>query len=181
MAIAPYPTHLISHWQFADGMDITIRPIRPEDAELDQRFIRGLSDESRYFRFMEAIHELPETLLASLTQIDYGREMALVALTRDKDRDQDQETALGVARYVINPDGNSCNFALAVADNVRGKGLGGKLMTSLMEAARAQGLKEIEGLVLSNNDRMLGLLHRLGFSIKPAVEDHGLTNVSKRL
>ncbi len=173
MAIAPYPTHLISHWQFADGMDITIRPIRPEDAELDQRFIRGLSDESRYFRFMEAIHELPQTLLASLTQIDYGCEMALVALTRDKDRDQDQETALGVARYVINPDGNSCNFALAVADNVRGKGLGRKLMTSLMEAARAQGLKEIEGLVLSNNDRMLGLMHRLGFSIKSAEDNHG--------
>ena len=181
MAIAPYPTHLVSHWQFADGMDITIRPIRPEDAELDQRFIRGLSDESRYFRFMEAIHELPQTLLASLTQIDYGCEMALVALTPDRDRDQDRETALGVARYVINPDGNSCNFALAVADNVRGKGLGRKLMTSLMEAARAQGLKEIEGLVLSNNDRMLGLMHRLGFSIKSAEEDHGLTKVNKRL
>ncbi|SFH57168.1 acetyltransferase [Nitrosospira sp. Nsp14] len=181
MAIAPYPTHLVSHWQFADGMDITIRPIRPEDAELDQRFIRGLSDESRYFRFMEAIHELPQTLLASLTQIDYGCEMALVALTPDKDRDQDRETALGVARYVINPDGNSCNFALAVADNVRGKGLGRKLMTSLMEAARAQGLKEIEGLVLSNNDRMLGLMHRLGFSIKSAEDNHGLMKVSKPL
>jgi len=181
MAIAPYPTHLISHWQFADGMEITIRPIRPEDAELDQRFIRGLSDESRYFRFMETIHELPETLLASLTQIDYGCEMALVALTPDKDRDQDRETALGVARYVINPDGNSCNFALAVADNVRGKGLGRKLMTSLMEAARAQGLKEIEGLVLSNNDRMLGLMHGLGFSIKPAEDNHGLMKVSKPL
>ena len=94
MAIAPYPTHLVSHWQFADGMDITIRPIRPEDAELDQRFIRGLSDESRYFRFMEAIHELPQTLLASLTQIDYGCEMALVALTPDKDRDQDQRNGI---------------------------------------------------------------------------------------
>lgn len=94
MAIAPYPTHLVSHWQLADGTDITIRPIRPEDGELDQRFIRGLSDESRYFRFMDAMHKLPETLLASLTQIDHGREMVLVAITQDKD----QEIALGVAR-----------------------------------------------------------------------------------
>jgi len=177
MAIAPYPTHLVSHWQFADGMDITIRPIRPEDAELDHRFIRGLSDESKYFRFMESMHELPEMLLASLTQIDYGREMALIALTQDKK----QETALGVARYVINPDATSCNFALAVADNIAGKGLGGKLMTSLMRAAREQGLKEIEGSVLNTNHRMLNLMNDMGFVIKPAEDNHGLMKVSKSL
>lgn len=177
MAIAPYPTHLVGRWQLADGTDITVRPIRPEDAELDQRFIRGLSDESRYFRFMEAMRELPETLLASLTQIDYGREMALIAVTRDKD----QEIALGVARYVINPDGNSCNFALAVADDVAGKGLGTKLMVSLMRAAQEQGLKEIEGSVLTNNHRMLDLMNGLGFAIKRAEDDHGLTKVSKLL
>lgn len=177
IAIAPYPTHLVSHWQLADGMDILIRPIRPEDAELDQRFIRGLSDESRYFRFMESIHELPETLLASLTQIDYGREMALIALAQDKK----QETALGVARYGINPDGNSCNFALAVADSIAGKGLGGKLMTSLMGAAREQGLKEIEGSVLNTNHRMLNLMNDMGFVIKPAEDNHGLMKVSRQL
>jgi acetyltransferase len=177
MAIAPYPTHLVAHWQLADGMDILIRPIRPEDAELDQRFIRGLSDESRYFRFMESIHELPETLLASLTQIDYGREMALIALAQDKK----QETALGVARYGINPDGNSCSFALAVAESIAGKGLGGKLMVSLMRAAREQGLKEIEGSVLNTNHRMLELMNGLGFVIKPAEDNHGLMKVSKPL
>ena len=177
LAISPYPTHLVSHWQFSDGMDITIRPVRPEDAELDQRFIRGLSDESRYFRFMDTMHELPETLLASLTQIDYGREMALIALTGDKDHD----TALGVARYAINPDGNSCNFALAVADNIAGKGLGGKLMISLMGAAREQGLKEIEGSVLNNNHCMLNLMRDLGFALKTDEDDHRLMRVSKSL
>lgn len=177
MAIAPYPTHLVNHWQLADGTDIIIRPIRPEDAELDQRFIRGLSKESRYFRFMQAMQELPETLLASLTQIDYGREMALIAVTQDKGH----EAALGVARYVINPDGRSCNFALAVADNIAGKGLGGKLMVSLMAAAREQGLKEIEGSVLNNNHRMLQFMVDLGFAIEPDKEDHGLMKVSKVL
>jgi acetyltransferase len=126
---------------------------------------------------MDAIHELPETLLASLTQIDYGCEMALIALAQDKK----QETVLGLARYAINPDGNSCNFALAVADNVAGKGLGGKLMISLMRAAREQGLKEIEGSVLNNNYRMLDLMKGLGFVIKPAEDDHGLMKVSKPL
>lgn len=177
MAIAPYPAHLVSQWQLADGMDITVRPLRPEDAELDQRFIRGLSDESRYFRFMNSMQEVPEILLASLTQIDYGREMALIAVSRDKRR----ETALGVARYVINPDGRSCNFALAVADSVAGKGLGGKLMVSLMAAAREQGLKEIEGSVLHNNHRMLKLMTDLGFSVRPAENDPQLRKVSKLL
>ena len=103
--------------------------------------------------------------------------MALIAVTRDKGH----ETALGVARYVINPDGSSCNFALAVADHVAGKGLGGKLMVSLMAAAREQGLKEIEGSVLSNNHRMLKLMSDLGFSVKPDEDDHKLMRVSKLL
>jgi Acyl-CoA synthetase (NDP forming) len=177
MAIAPYPTHLVSHWQLADGRDITIRPIRPEDAELDQRFIRGLSDKSRYFRFMGAVHELPETLLASLTQIDYGREMALIAVTENKG----QEAALGVVRYIVNPDGSSCSFALAVADDIAGKGLGRKLMISIMDAARGQGLREIEGVVLNSNHRMLRLMNRLGFDIQPGENDSGCMKVSKLL
>ncbi|HEX8873479.1 MAG TPA: GNAT family N-acetyltransferase, partial [Nitrosospira sp.] len=177
MAISPYPVHLIRQWQLADGTDITIRPIRPEDAELDQNFVRRLSEESRYFRFMDTMHELPETLLVSLTQIDYGREIALIAVTQEKGR----EVALGVARYTINPDGNSCDFALAIADNITGKGLGQKLMISLMEAAREQGLKEIGGSVLHNNHRMLKLMNRLGFTIRGSGDNENTMKVSKLL
>ncbi|MBA2659375.1 MAG: bifunctional acetate--CoA ligase family protein/GNAT family N-acetyltransferase [Nitrosospira sp.] len=177
MAICPYPTQLVSRWQLADGTDIIIRPVRPEDAELEQRFIRELSEESKYFRFMNIMHELSDTTLISLTQIDYSREMALIAVTQE----QDKEIALGVARYVLNPDGSSCNFALVVADNVAGKGLGQKLMISLMEAARAQGLKTIEGEVLNSNRNMLKLMNRLGFSIKTSEADHGIMEVSKPL
>ncbi len=176
MAICPYPTQLIRHWQLADGTDITIRPVRPEDAELDQRFVRELSEESKYFRFMNIMHELSETMLVSLTQIDYSREMALIAVTQE----QDKEIALGVARYAVNPDGASCNFALVVADNVTGKGLGQKLLISLMEAAREQGLKTIEGEVLNNNHNMLRLMNRLGFSTE-TTEDQRIMKVTKRL
>ncbi|MDO8293878.1 MAG: GNAT family N-acetyltransferase, partial [Gallionella sp.] len=177
MAIYPYPTHLVSQWQLADGTDITIRPIRPEDAELVQAFVRGLSEESRYFRFMNSMHELTETMLVRFTQIDYSREMALVAVAAE----HEQEVELGVARYAINPDGDTCEFALVVADNMQGKGLGQKLMVALMEAARAKGLSVIEGEVLNNNHKMLKLMTRLGFAIKASDEDQGIMKVSKAL
>lgn len=174
MAIHPYPAHLISHWQLANGTDITIRPIRPEDAELVQNFVRGLSEESKYFRFMNSMQELTETMLVRFTQIDYSREIALIAVTEI----QNKETELGVARFAINPDGDSCEFAVVVADNMTGKGLGQKLMVSLMEAARSKGLKSIEGEVLNNNHNMLKLMNRLGFSCKTSEEDISVIKVS---
>lgn len=177
MAIYPYPAHLVSQWQLADGTDITIRPIRPEDAELVQEFVRGLSDESKYFRFMNSLHELTETMLVRFTQIDYSREMALIAVTVDQNR----EIELGVARYAINPDGNSCEFALVITDSIQGKGLGQKLLVVLMETARAKGLKTIEGEVLSSNHNMLNLMNRLGFTVKTSEEDQGIMRVSKLL
>ncbi|MEQ1767728.1 MAG: acetate--CoA ligase family protein, partial [Methylotenera sp.] len=120
MAIYPYPTHLVSNWQLADGTDVVIRPIRPEDVWLVQDFVKNLSEEARYFRFMKSVEQLSETLLVRFTQIDYSREMALIAV---KD-EQGQEIELGVTRYAINPDGESCEFALVVADSMRGTGLG---------------------------------------------------------
>lgn len=177
MAIYPYPTHLVSHWQLADGTDITIRPIRPEDAEVEQKFVHDLSEESRYFRFMRSVQELTPDMLARFTQIDYCREMALIAVTSDHGK----EIELGVTRFAINPDGESCEFALVVADSMRGKGLGQKLMSSLMDAARSKGLKIMEGEVLGNNRNMLKLMTRLGFEIETSPEDEGIKNVRKAL
>jgi acetyltransferase len=177
MAIYPYPTHLVSHWQLADGTDIVIRPIRPEDAELEQKFVHDLSEESRYFRFMRSVQELSPEMLSRFTQIDYSREMALIAVTHE----HGSEVELGVCRFAINPDGESCEFALVVADAMRGKGLGQKLMTALMDAARSKGLKTIEGEVLGNNRSMLKLMTRLGFSIETSPEDEGIKIVVKVL
>jgi len=177
MAIYPYPTQLVSQWQLADGTDITIHPIRPEDAELVQAFVRGLSEESKYFRYMNTMQELTEAMLVRFTQIDYSTEMALIAVTVE----QNKEILLGVARFSINPDGDSCEFALVIADPVQGKGLGQKLMVSLMEAARAKGLNSIEGEVLSNNHNMIKLMTRLGFTIKTSEGDQGIIKVSQSL
>ncbi|WP_292994599.1 bifunctional acetate--CoA ligase family protein/GNAT family N-acetyltransferase [Nitrosomonas sp.] len=177
MAIYPYPTHLISTWQLTDGRNITIRPIRPEDAEIEQAFVRGLSEEARYFRFMFSVQELSQTMLLRFTQIDYSREMALIAVTFE----QDKEIELGVARFAINPEGESCEFALVIADAMQGKGLGQKLMTALMDAARAKGLKVMAGEVLKTNANMLKLMNRLGFSVEDRLDDDNIKRVRKIL
>jgi acetyltransferase len=177
MAIYPYPTHLVSNWQLADGTDVVIRPIRPEDAELEQKFVRDLSAESRYFRFMNSVQELSESMLIRFTQIDYSREMALLAVTESRGK----EIELGVTRFAICPDGETCEFALVVADSMRGKGLGNKLMIALMDAARSKGMKVMEGEVLNNNASMLKLMKRLNFSIEASTEDDSVKIVRKIL
>jgi acetyltransferase len=177
MAIHPYPTHRVMRWQLPGGNDVTIRPIRPEDAELTQQFVRGLSEESRYFRFMDAVSELSPEMLARLTQIDYSREMALLALTRLGDEDVE----LGVARYSANPDGESCEFALVVGDAWQRQGLGHKLMSALMDAARAQGIKRMEGEVMQGNHAMLKLTQSLGFDSEIHPEDVGVRRVVRVL
>ncbi|CAG7857435.1 Peptidyl-lysine N-acetyltransferase Pat [biofilm metagenome] len=177
MAIYPYPTHLVKNVQLTDGTDIVIRPIRPEDAEIEQEFVRNLSEEPRYFRFMNSVQELSESMLARFTQIDYSREMALIAVTVQ----QGKEIELGVTRYTINPDGESCEFALVVADCMRGKGLGRLLMINLMDIARSKGLKIMEGDVLNNNHNMLKLMQRLDFTIVANPEDDTLKTVKKLL
>jgi len=182
MAIYPYPTHMVSKWQLADGTNIVIRPIRPEDAELVQAFVRDLSEESRYFRFMNSVQELSLAMLVRFTQIDYSREAALIAVSREDDEDlESKETELGVARYATNPDGESCEFAVVIADSMKGKGLGSKLMTALMDVARERGLKVMQGEVLSNNTHMLNLMKHLDFSIEPSPEDDSIKNVRKIL
>jgi acetyltransferase len=178
MAICPYPTYMVSNWQLADGTNITIRPIRPEDAKLVQDFVKNLSEESRYFRFMNSIQELSHEMLVRFTQIDYSREAALIAVTGDQ---FDQEIELGVARYSTNPDGESCEFALVIADSMNGKGLANKLMTALMEVAREKGFKSIQGEVLSNNSHMLKLMKHLNFEIETSPDDHHVKNVCKFL
>jgi len=182
MAIYPYPSHLVSNWQLSDGTNIVIRPIRPEDAELEQTFVRELSEESRYFRFMNSIQELSQAMLVRFTQIDYSREIALIAVTETHTRKADtKEIELGVARYATNPDGESCEFAIVIADDMHGRGLGSKLMTALMDAARERGLKVIQGEVLSQNSHMLKLMKNLNFTIETSKEDDSIKYVYKLL
>ncbi|CAK0772109.1 acetyltransferase [Gammaproteobacteria bacterium] len=177
MAIHPYPSHLTMQWQLPDGTDIIIRPIRPEDAEIEQEFVRGLSEESSFFRFMSILHELTPSMLARFTQIDYDREMALIAITKRSGK----EIEIGVSRYAINPDGESCEFALVVADAWQGRGIGAHLMGCLMGAARARGLKIMQGDILSNNTNMLKLVEIMGFTIESCEDELTMKKAMKIL
>jgi len=178
MAIHPYPAHLVQHWTLADDIRVTVRPIRPEDSEMVQEFVRSMSDESRYFRFMDTIRELSNSMLIRFTQIDYDREMALVATV---DGEDGKEVEIGVARYVTNPDGETVEFALAVADEWQKHGVGPRLMSTIIECAQARGYRAIVGDVLSNNDKMLNLMTHLGFAIHPHPEDSAVKRVIKPL
>ncbi len=173
----PYPVELVRSWTLRDGTRVVIRPIRPEDRQIESYFVRNLSDESRYFRFFNAVRDLSETALSRFTQVDYSREMALIALICENGR----ETEIGVARYVVNPHGRCCEFAIAVADAWQRKGIGSKLMHSLMDAARRRGLETMEGWVLSGNTRMLALADGLGFTIDASAGDPSLRHVVKNL
>jgi acetyltransferase len=178
MAIHPYPVHLIQEWQLPDGRTVTIRPIRPEDAELEQNFVKHMSDESKYYRFMDTIRELTQAMLVRFTQIDYDREMALVATIPGEDG---KDMQIGVARYVTNPDGESVEFALAVSDDWQKHGIGRKLMTALIESARMKGFRAVVGDVLALNSKMFRLMTSLGFTIHPHPEDPAVKRVVRPL
>ncbi|NOL49944.1 GNAT family N-acetyltransferase [Pelistega europaea] len=165
MAIYPYPDHLIEHHTFKDGREWTLRPIRPEDADQMQDFIRELSDESRYMRFVSMMKELSPKMLTRYTYVDYHKELALVATTtipNPENRGLPKEIIIGLAHYLRNADGVGAEYALVIADNWQGHGLGRKLMSKLLEEAKDQGLEYIEGVVLANNKPMLGLMTGLG-------------------
>ncbi len=177
MAIHPYPFHLESRCQLPDGRDIVIRPIRPEDAEIEDTFVRNLSPQSKYFRFMHAVQELTPEMLVRFTQIDYDREMAFVA-TIDNNG---QEAEIAVGRYVSNPDGRSCEIALVVGDEWRRKGIGMRILIALMEVAKMAGLQSMEGEVLTDNTGMLSLARKMGFSVRPLPDDPSTLFISKSL
>jgi acetyltransferase len=156
MAIHPYPTELEGEIRLLDGRAVRVRPIRPEDAALERRFHDGLSERSRYHRFMQHLPELSPRMLARFTQLDYDRELALVALWGGD--------FIAVGRYAPNPDGRSAEFALTVGDAWQGKGLGRALLARLCETARAAGYAALYGYILADNREMLDLAERLGFS-----------------
>jgi acetyltransferase len=177
MAIYPYPGHLVTKLQLPNGTDMVIRPIRPEDAGIEQAFIRKLSERAKYFRFMQPITELSPQMLARFTQIDYSREMALIAVVYV----DGAETEIGVARYITNPDGKSCEFAIVIADNWQRQGIAHRLMQLLIETARSHSLQIMEGEVLASNHDMLNLMVKLGFSINPSEEETSMEHVVLRL
>jgi acetyltransferase len=124
-------------------------------------------------RFMGSHKELTPAMLARFTQVDYDREMALIAVVHE----EEQERQIGVGRYIIDADGESCEFAIVVSEAWQGSGLGRYLMLRLIELARSRGLKTMIGQVLTANSEMLRLATALGFTIEDSADDHAVKNV----
>ncbi len=164
MAIFPYPVELEREIRLKNGAGLLLRPIRPDDAERERAFVAKMSDASRYSRFQHSVSALSPEMIARFTQLDYDREMALIAI------DVATDQIAGVSRYFPNPDRLSVEFAIAVADSWQGHGLGRVLMKSLIACAQAAGYTSIVGSVLPTNQGMLALAEQLGF-LTEASED----------
>jgi acetyltransferase len=170
MAIHPYPSNLVQDMEMADGVRWTIRPIRPEDAVIEREFVNGLSDRSRYLRFMYQLKEITPEMLSRFTQIDYDREMALIAVVHLDEGDRQ----VGVARYVTYPDGRGCEFAVVVGDDWQRRGIATRLLQGLIDVARDRRLDRMDGVVLRENRNMLKLAESVGFRQELSRDDPDL-------
>lgn len=157
-------------WVLSSGEKVTCRPIRPDDAEIEQAFVRGLSPESRYTRFMGEVSELSPEMLDRFTHNHYPHDYALIVTVPENGREKE----IAVARYIMLDDVNCgparCEYAIAVADEWQHHGIGHRLMQSLIKMAKAGGLRYMEGYVLADNANMLDLMRSLGFEIGPSEE-----------
>ena len=176
LSILPYPQRFEQLWPLRGGGEYIIRPIHPDDADMLQDLMKRLTPEARYFRFVSNMAELPPGMLSRFTLIDYDREMALCAVVEeesisDSGEKLTKEKIIGVSRYITNPDQTSCEFSLVVDGAYGGQGVGTRLMLSIMDVAREKGLREIIGLVLTQNNGMLKLMRSLGFEVKAYAED----------
>jgi len=165
LAIRPYP----SEWETTvrlDGIgDVRLRPIRPDDERLYADFFAGIAPSDARLRFFSPKPETSRRFLARLTQIDYAREMAFVALDGRDGR------LLGVSRFMADPDFENGEYAVLVRSDLKGKGLGWALMQHLLAYARASGLGRIYGHVLRDNTTMIDMARQLGFTITADPED----------
>jgi acetyltransferase len=166
LVISPYPQEYEHQETAKDGSSLFVRPVKPEDAPLFRELFAVLSPTSIYYRFFTPVKELSPAMLARFTQIDYDREIALVAV----DRDKEAERIVGVARIIGDPDGKTGEFAVLVGDPWHGRGIGAALLQKCLDIAREKGFEKITGSVLQQNKNMLALAKKLGFKVRPQSE-----------
>jgi acetyltransferase len=163
LAVKPYPEGLEETITLADGTEVTLRPIRPEDEPAHSEFISRHSPTDSYFRFFHLVRSTSRSQLARLTQIDYDREMAFVATRSGSDG---RVETIGVIRSVADPDTQAAEFAVVLRSDFKRRGLGTHLLRKAVEYCRSRGIRELTGDVLAGNEPMLELARRFrGFSL----------------
>ncbi len=167
LVISPYPAELESREVTSGGLSIFVRPIRPEDAPILVNLFDTLSPTSIYYRFFGHLKSLPHSMLVRFTQVDYDREIDLVAVDEG---DKGEERMLGVARLITDPDGKRAEFAILTGDPWHGKGVGARLLEISLRIAKNRGVETVWGTVLQENQGMLALGRKLGFKISRSAE-----------
>jgi len=160
-AICPYPKELEREVDW-NGHKLLIRPVRPDDETTLANFISSLDPVDSRMRFFMTMKRLPRSQLARFTQIDYDREMALMAIERDA---KGVERSFGEVRVVADPDNKVAEFAIVISSSIKGKGLGRLLMTSMIDYSRQRGIEQLRGETLLENVSMQGLAKSLGFTL----------------
>ncbi|MHB8109016.1 MAG: bifunctional acetate--CoA ligase family protein/GNAT family N-acetyltransferase [Syntrophorhabdaceae bacterium] len=174
MIITPYPARYVINWRFMVGTVAVLRPIKPEDEPMEYEMLTTLSKESLRVRFFSIIKDISHEMLMRFCNIDYDREIAMVAEIFEPKR-----RIIGISRLIADPGRNAAEYAIVIHDDYHGKGLGYKLLDVLIGIAQDKGLDEIYGSVLSENDRMLSIAVKLGFKITR--EPDGVSHVSLAL
>jgi acetyltransferase len=160
LVITPYPTRYVTPWRLSDGTEILLRPIKPEDEPMEAEMLATMSEETLRGRFFENLTNIDHNMLVRFTNIDYDREMAIVAEhTRGR-----KKRMIGVARLLGEADRSRGEFAVVVHDDFQGKGLGFKLTDVIIGIAQDKGLHEVSGYIDSANHRMLKVVEELGFT-----------------
>jgi acetyltransferase len=165
---APYavhriPTGLIEPVRLNDGRSVMVRPVLPQDAELQQAFVRALSPQSRRLRFHGPVAELPDSLLRYMTEVDFDSHVALLAEVFDGG----EPRQVAEARWVRREDEpKTADFALAVADDWQRSGLGTRMLRSLERSARGRGIQRLSGDVMANNAAMVACMRSAGWQLR---------------
>lgn len=170
-AIRPYPREWERHYPDWNGRRLTVRPVRPEDEALYRDFFGSVGENDLRLRFFAPVKEFSHTFVARLTQIDYSRAMALIVI------DDSTGQMLGGVRIHSDANHETGEYAILVRSDLKGVGLGWLLMKTMIEYARAEGLRMVEGQVLRDNTTMLKMCTELGFKVEPEPEDPGLCHV----
>jgi acetyltransferase len=177
LAILPYPKELEEHVTLDDGQTVLLRPIRPEDVPAHERFVSKLTQEDLRQRFLGAIRKIPRSQMARMAQIDYAREMAFIATI---DRLDGEPETLGVVRMVTDPNDVRTDLAIVVRSDLKRRGIGVVLMNKLLDYCRARGTRELVAPVLRENQAMLGLMKKVGFTVEDT-PDETIVLVRKKL
>ncbi|CDG22111.1 conserved protein of unknown function [Xenorhabdus poinarii G6] len=176
LAIRPYPNELEETIYIKDDLECLLRPILPEDEPLLKAFIGQVTKEDLYYRYFSEISEFTHDDLANMTQIDYDREMAFVAIRHPTTTPE----IIGVARAMADPDNIEAEFAILVRSDLKGFTLGYQLMSKLIHYTREHGIQVLTAITMPENRNMIQLAKKLGFTIDIQLED-GIANLMLRL